>query len=547
MKTHFKRLSILLSVLMLSLVVSGCPDAGTVINPEAETTGTESGTEQPTESNPDSSGDSGSTETVTAKVTVTYDANGGETGSVPVDTAEYSEDDSVTILGNAGSLEKAGSIFAGWCTTEDGRGTVYKAEETLTAGVTSIVLYARWIDWQKVTASSANLTSGMFFGESAALSDDGSVALIGASEDDEQGIDSGAVYVFERIDGSFTQTDVIYAPDAEAGDTFGYSVDISGDGTIALIGATKVDGDEDGSLIGIAGAVYLFRFENSTWTYKYKLTLENQTDNDEFGNSVAISSDGNTIALAASQKIYSGWDYGCIYVYTSDDDWTTEPSIKLLDRDESLYFGYLGRSLDISANGSRIIAGAPDDEMVNYGSVIVFDTIDNWNSFTEKSIQSADYAEEFGSAVSCSEDGKTLCIGAPCDENEADTENTGSVFVYKEVSGSWELQQKLYHTSLDPGNDYFGNSLGLSGDGTQMIGGAVGYINWDGMCSLFELGDTRWRESMIHQDPDGDEDYEFGHSSVISSDGSTIIVTSPYSKANNQNQAGCAFIYTLKK
>ena len=534
-----KTILILIAVISAIFVLTGCPEAGAGAG--TTTPAIDEGTTIDSSSGEDSS----TTETATAKVSITYESNEADSGSVPADSTEYTEDGSITILGNTGSLSKSSSIFAGWCTSEDGRGTVYQAGDSITAGTSNITLYARWIDFQEVTASNATATNGMFFGSSAALSGDGSIALIGAAEDDVQDMDSGAVYVFERIDGGYTQTDIIYAPDAADSDTFGYSVDISDDGTVAVIGAIKDDGIAGGSLLGMAGSVYLFVFDNDSWTFKQKFTLgEEAEDEDQLGESVAISSDGSTIAFAATHKINSGWDYGCVYVYTTDDNWSS-CSGGLLNRAETLDFGFLGSSLDINCSGSRIIAGAPGDEMVNYGSVIVFDTTDNWSTFTETSIQSADYAEEFGTSVSCSEDGKTLCIGAPCDADADGNENSGSAFIYKEEEGSWVLQQKLYHSSQAPENDFFGSSVALNDDGTQIIGGAPGFAEDRGICSYFELNGTEWRESMTHQDPTGDIDNEFGDHAAISSDGSTVIVTSQSSEENSIN-TGSAIIYTLK-
>ena len=50
---------------------------------------------------------------------------------------------------------------------------------------------------------------------------------------------------------------------------------------------------------------------------------------------------------------------------------------------------------------------------------------------------------------------------------------------------------------------------------------------------------------MTHQDPTGDIDNEFGDHAAISSDGSTVIVTSQSSEENSIN-TGSAIIYTLK-
>lgn len=74
---------------------------------------------------------------------VTYDANGATSGSVPTDATAYSSGATVTVLGNTGSLTNTGYAFGGWNTQADGQGTNYAANATfnITANTT---LYAKW-------------------------------------------------------------------------------------------------------------------------------------------------------------------------------------------------------------------------------------------------------------------------------------------------------------------------------------------------------------------------------------------------------------------
>ena len=82
-------------------------------------------------------------ETVVVKYSVTYDANGATSGTVPVDNTEYESGTNATVLGNTGNLAKDGFTWIGWNTEDDGTGTTYSADDPLemTANVT---LYAKW-------------------------------------------------------------------------------------------------------------------------------------------------------------------------------------------------------------------------------------------------------------------------------------------------------------------------------------------------------------------------------------------------------------------
>ena len=73
--------------------------------------------------------------------TVTYDANGAESGDVPTDGNEYESGTAVTVLGNTGDLVKTGYRFDGW--QIDKEGTVYTAGETFNI-TSNITLYAKW-------------------------------------------------------------------------------------------------------------------------------------------------------------------------------------------------------------------------------------------------------------------------------------------------------------------------------------------------------------------------------------------------------------------
>lgn len=76
--------------------------------------------------------------------TVTYNGNGSTGGSVPVDTTNYEQGATVTVLGNTGSLTRTGYSFTGWCMNENGEGDIYTQGQTFTMGTSNVILYARW-------------------------------------------------------------------------------------------------------------------------------------------------------------------------------------------------------------------------------------------------------------------------------------------------------------------------------------------------------------------------------------------------------------------
>jgi hypothetical protein len=115
MRIFFLRLALL--ALILPVIFSGCKDSSDPGNDE-------------------------STETYT----VTYNGNGNTGGSVPADSNTYEEGDTVTVLGNTGSLTlgENENTFSGWNTAAGGSGTEYTAGATFLMGTANVTLYAQW-------------------------------------------------------------------------------------------------------------------------------------------------------------------------------------------------------------------------------------------------------------------------------------------------------------------------------------------------------------------------------------------------------------------
>ncbi len=79
----------------------------------------------------------------TPTYTIIYNGNGNTGGSVPIDTTNYVQGQTVTAL-REGSLVNAGYSFSGWNTQADGSGTTYAGAQTFTMGTANVTLYAKW-------------------------------------------------------------------------------------------------------------------------------------------------------------------------------------------------------------------------------------------------------------------------------------------------------------------------------------------------------------------------------------------------------------------
>ncbi len=116
----------------------------------------------------------------------------------------------------------------------------------------------------------------------------GDTVVIGALNDDDQGIRSGSAYVFVRSGGSWSQQAKLLPSDGAANDYFGEVVAL--DGNTAVIGATEYATSSPGS-------AYVFTRTGDTWSQQVKLTAADGAAFDYFGGSVAVR--GGTVVIGA--------------------------------------------------------------------------------------------------------------------------------------------------------------------------------------------------------------------------------------------------------
>ncbi len=95
-----------------------------------------------------------------AAYTVTYNGNQNTSGTAPIDTHLYRQEDTVTVLGNTGSLVRLGWTFTGWNIAANGTGTAYSQGSTLIMSSANVTLYAQWAPTYTVTYNGNNNTHG---------------------------------------------------------------------------------------------------------------------------------------------------------------------------------------------------------------------------------------------------------------------------------------------------------------------------------------------------------------------------------------------------
>jgi len=206
-----------------------------------------------------------------------------------------------------------------------------------------------WSQQQKLTANDAEAVD--YFGISVSLSSDGNTAVVGAPYEDTGGSDAGASYVFVRSGVVWSEQQKLTASDAEAFDYFGYSVSLSSDGNTAIVGAYYEDTGG-----GDAGAAYVFVRTGGVWSEQQKLTASDAEAGDYFGSSVSLSSDGNTVIVGAFYEDTGGDAVGAAYVFVrSGGVWSQQQKLTASDAEA---FDFFGNSVSLSSDGNTAIVGA---------------------------------------------------------------------------------------------------------------------------------------------------------------------------------------------
>lgn len=312
---------------------------------------------------------------------------------------------------------------------------------------------------QKLTAADA--AAGDEFGYTAAI--DGDTAIVGAYLADHGGNGEGSAYVFTRASGVWTQQQELTAFDAASLDRFGKSVAIHGN--TAVVSAHSDDDDGTNS-----GSVYIFTRTGNTWSFQQKVTASDAETLDNFGHSVSVF--GDTVVVGSRYDDDAGDKSGSAYVFTrSGSTWTEQQKLTASDAAADDQFGW---SVALSSNTAIVGAFGNDDAGSESGSAYVF--VRSGNTWTEQSKLTASNAavgDQFGISVALA--GDTAIVGSPLRDGAG--ADSGQAHIFTRSGSTWTEQQKLIALDAAAG-DLFGHSVSISGDtavvGAKGVGSAAG-------------------------------------------------------------------------
>jgi hypothetical protein len=474
-------------------------------------------------------------------------------------------------------------------------------------------------------------------GQGVAISADGSTLAVGApheasgatgingNQNDTSVFDAGAVYVFVRNGSRWQQQAYVKPSNPKTDAEFGHGVALSADGNTMVVSAywesskaTGINGDQKDTSIPQAGAIYVFTRSGSTWTQQAYIKASNTGEagtadafgeGDQFGFSIALSADGNTIAAGAitedsgaagingNQADNSASAAGAVYVFTrTGTTWSQQAYVKPADINAGDLFGYAvtltpdGNMLAVGSfdedGSSRTINGPYDNRANGSGAAYVFTrTGTTWAQQAYIKPSNGEPQDSFGVDVSLSADGATLLVGSldedcaakgvnppGCDNDWKEDLSMGAAYVFVRSGTTWTQQAFLKASNTGP-NDWFGSRVALSGDGNIAVIGAsledsaAKGINGKqedesaseaGAVYLFTRAGTTWQQVAYIKGSNTEAFDEFGSSVAIDRAGTLLAITARGEDSGakgiggNQNdnsvdEAGAAYIFSLAK
>lgn len=315
----------------------------------------------------------------------------------------------VDLFGHAVALSPDGSTLVvgapGESSAATGIGGNQNDNSAIGAGAAYVFTRAGATWSQQAYLKASNAGEDDTFGEAVALSTDGSTLVVGAYQEasratgvggdqaDNTAQGAGAAYVFIRTGAAWSQQAYLKASNTGAGDFFGTTLALSGDGSTLAVGANQeastavgVGGDQADNTAPGAGAVYVFTRSGLTWSQQAYLKASNTGAGDRFGGlGLAIAGDGTTLAAGSSfessaatgvngdQASNLAASSGAVYVFArAGATWAQQAYLKASNTNAEDRFGYRvalsgsGAALAVSAIGEASAAtGIGGDQTSN--------------------------------------------------------------------------------------------------------------------------------------------------------------------------------------
>ncbi|MDC3229909.1 FG-GAP repeat protein, partial [Bacteroidota bacterium] len=352
-------------------------------------------------------------------------------------------------------------------------------------------------------------------------------------------LDSSGIYSYPS-DFSSTIKEIGNVYGSANNDNSGKTVKISRNGNILAISSPYNDNNYNNS-----GQVNVYEYVNQNWIQRGGPINGNSLD-EEFGSSLALSHNGNILAIGTMNNDDNGVNSGQVKVFKWNGS-QYMPMGNMINGDQSN--DKMGSSVSLNDNGTRLCVGAKnnDGNGNNSGQIKIFE----WDGSSwiqlGSDIFGVNNTDRFGFSTSLSSDGNIVAAGAIY--NDGGGANSGHVRLFEWDGLNWnQLGNDINGESAD---DRSGYSISLSGNGFRIAIGApynesndTVSTNYYGHTRVYDFNGINW--SQVGNDIDGTGINEKSGSSVdISLDGNLIAVSSPFGSING-NSSGHTVFYNFE-
>lgn len=312
----------------------------------------------------------------------------------------------------------------------------------------------------------------------------------------------------------FAQNTLIQFAGDQPEDQLGRGVAISGDGKRVVIGSPFNDAVDTKS-----GLVRVYQQTGDQWQ-QVGSDIVGKRFGESLGEIIAISKDGNTLALGVAMSSNTGY----LDVYTfSDGDWKLMTTI-LPTEDPNARWEFV-TSVSLSSDGSIMAVGF--DRGSSGSRVQAFRKQDATWKKIGKQLDGDEYSDNFGESLELSDDGSVLAIGAS-GKDAAGVKNAGQVKVFVLQNEEWALLGQPLDGKSPLG--YFGHRVCLSSNGTQLaVTASAQDLNpkIGGYACVYRYEEGKWKQVGDRIKPKKNVTFA-GQALAFSDDGAVLAFSTPY-------------------